>query len=232
MIYRRGQKVLVQGITGKQGTFWAARMMERGTEIVAGVNPKRAGDNHNGVPIFSSAVEAAKQTPCDVSVIFIPPTMAKDAIIDAINAGIPTIVVLTEHIPGHDVLDVDGEGRAAGLTRRAGDLLAVVAVGLAHDGDRALVGAAPGDCGVGRRTKGIATLWRTGSRAGVCGDCVAGVATTGDSAGPSGATRRDPGGADIRLAAGRQRRARLSDRPGGALRAFRRRSRWSMGIES
>ncbi len=111
MIYRRGQKVLVQGITGKQGTFWAARMMERGTEIVAGVNPKRAGDNHNGVPIFSSAVEAAKQTPCDVSVIFIPPTMAKDAIIDAINAGIPTIVVLTEHIPGHDVLDVFARAR-------------------------------------------------------------------------------------------------------------------------
>ena len=113
MIYRRGQKVLVQGITGKQGTFWAARMMERGTEIVAGVNPKRAGDSHNGVPIFSSAVEAAKQTPCDISVIFIPPTMAKDAIIDAIDAGIGTIVVLTEHIPGHDVLDIFARARGS-----------------------------------------------------------------------------------------------------------------------
>ena len=113
MIYRRGQKVLVQGITGKQGTFWAARMMERGTEIVAGVNPKRAGDSHNGVPIFSSAVEAAKQTPCDISVIFIPPTMARDAIIDAIDAGIGTIVVLTEHIPGHDVLDIFARARGS-----------------------------------------------------------------------------------------------------------------------
>ena len=113
MIYRRGQKVLVQGITGKQGTFWAARMMERGTEIVAGVNPKRAGDSHNGVPIFSSAVEAAKRTPCDISVIFIPPTMAKDAIIDAIDAGIGTIVVLTEHIPGHDVLDIFARARGS-----------------------------------------------------------------------------------------------------------------------
>lgn len=113
MIYRRGQKVLVQGITGKQGTFWAARMMEHGTEIVAGVNPKRAGDNHNGVPIFSSAVEAVKQTPCDISVIFIPPTMARDAIIDAINAGIGTIVVLTEHIPGHDVLDIFARARGS-----------------------------------------------------------------------------------------------------------------------
>jgi succinyl-CoA synthetase alpha subunit len=113
MIYRRGQKVLVQGITGKQGTFWAARMMERGTEIVAGVNPKRAGDSHIGVPIFSSAVEAAKQTPCDISVIFIPPTMARDAIIDAIDAGIGTIVVLTEHIPGHDVLDIFARARGS-----------------------------------------------------------------------------------------------------------------------
>ncbi|MGC2813212.1 MAG: succinate--CoA ligase subunit alpha [Bradyrhizobium sp.] len=113
MIYRRGQKVLVQGITGKQGTFWAARMMERGTDIVAGVNPKRAGDSHNGVPIFSSAVEAVKQTPCDISVIFIPPTMARDAIIDAINAGIGTIVVLTEHIPGHDVLEIFARARGS-----------------------------------------------------------------------------------------------------------------------
>jgi succinyl-CoA synthetase alpha subunit len=105
MIYRRGQKVLVQGITGKQGSFWAARMMELGTDVVAGVNPKRAGESHNGVPIFRSAVEASKHTPCDVSVIFIPPTMAKEAIIDAIDADIGTIVVLTEHIPSHDVLE-------------------------------------------------------------------------------------------------------------------------------
>src|SRR4051794_18843393 len=111
MIYRRGNKVLVQGITGKQGSFWAAKMMERGTDVVAGVNPKRAGETHIGVPIFSSAVEAVKQTPCDMSVIFIPPSMAKDAIIDAIDAGIGTIVLLTEHIPGHDVLEVFGRVR-------------------------------------------------------------------------------------------------------------------------
>lgn len=106
MIYRRGQKVLVQGITGKQGSFWAAKMMECGTDVVAGVNPKRAGESHLGVPLFSSAVEATKHAPCDISVIFIPPTMAKDAVIDAIDAGVGTIVVLTEHIPSHDVLEI------------------------------------------------------------------------------------------------------------------------------
>jgi succinyl-CoA synthetase alpha subunit len=113
MIYRRGQKVLVQGLTGKQGSFWAARMMEQGTDVVAGVNPKRAGDSHLGLPIFRSAVEAAKQTPCDVSVIFIPPAMARDAIVDAIDAGIGTIVLLTEHIPSHDVLEVFAHARGS-----------------------------------------------------------------------------------------------------------------------
>jgi len=113
MIYRRGQKVLVQGITGKQGSFWAAKMMECGTDVAAGVNPKRAGDSHIGVPLFGSAVEATRQTPCDISVIFIPPAMAKDAIIDAIDAGIGTIVVLTEHIPGHDVLEIFARARGS-----------------------------------------------------------------------------------------------------------------------
>ncbi|MEH2510356.1 succinyl-CoA synthetase alpha subunit [Nitrobacteraceae bacterium AZCC 1564] len=113
MIYRRGQKVLVQGITGKQGSFWAEKMMECGTEIVGGVNPKRAGETHLGIPIFGSAVEAAKQTRCDVSVIFIPPSMARDAIVDAIDAGIGTIVTLTEHIPSHDVLDIFAHARGS-----------------------------------------------------------------------------------------------------------------------
>lgn len=111
MIYRRGQKVLVQGITGKQGTFWTEKMKECGTDVVAGVNPKRAGENFLGVPVFRSAVEATRQIACDISVIFIPPTMAKEAIIDAIDAGIGTIVALTEHIPGHDVLDIFARAR-------------------------------------------------------------------------------------------------------------------------
>lgn len=113
MIYRRGQKVLVQGITGKQGSFWAAKMMECGTDIVAGVNPKGMVDSHLGVPVFRSATEAAKHTRCDISVIFIPPTMAKNAIIDAIDAGIGTIVTLTEHIPGHDVLEIFAHARTS-----------------------------------------------------------------------------------------------------------------------
>ncbi|RTL48960.1 MAG: succinate--CoA ligase subunit alpha [Bradyrhizobiaceae bacterium] len=106
MIYRRGQKVLVQGITGKQGTFWTEKMREMGTDVIGGVNPKRAGETYLGLPVYATAVEAAKHTPIDVSVIFIPPAMAKEAMIDAIDAGVGTIVALTEHIPGHDVLEI------------------------------------------------------------------------------------------------------------------------------
>jgi succinyl-CoA synthetase alpha subunit len=106
MIYRRGQQVLVQGITGKQGSFWAERMMETGTAVTAGVSPKRVGEQHLGLPLYASAKAATRAVNCDVSVIFIPPAMARDAIIDAIEAGVPTIVALTEHIPAHDLLDV------------------------------------------------------------------------------------------------------------------------------
>jgi len=80
--------------------------MEAGTTIAAGINPKRAGDRHLGLPVYASAKDAMRAGRYDVSVNFIPPTMARDAIIDAVEAGIPTIVALTEHIPAHDVLDI------------------------------------------------------------------------------------------------------------------------------
>lgn len=114
MIYRSGQRVLVQGITGKQGTFWASKMMEMGTTVVAGVNPKRSGETHLGLPVYGSAVEATKSTPCDVSVIFVPPMLARDAVVDAIDAGIGMVVVLTEHIPAQHVLETHARAKRAG----------------------------------------------------------------------------------------------------------------------
>ena len=106
MIIRGTDRVLVQGITGKQGTFWSERMMEYGTKIVGGVNPKKAGTEHIGVPVFATAVDAMKGIDggFDVSILFIPPMMAKDAAMDAIDAGAKGLVVLTEHIPVQDVM--------------------------------------------------------------------------------------------------------------------------------
>lgn len=104
IIFRKHHRVLVQGLTGKQGSFWAEKMMGQGTRIVAGVNPKRAGETHLGVPLFASAREAARAQPFDVAVMFIPPAAARDAALDAIDAGAGLLVVLTEHIPAHDVM--------------------------------------------------------------------------------------------------------------------------------
>ncbi|TXN21562.1 succinate--CoA ligase subunit alpha [Methylobacterium sp. WL9] len=106
MIYRKSARVLVQGITGKQGTFWTDKMMECGTQVVAGVNPKRAGETHLGVPVYATAKAAMAETPFDVAVMFIPPTMARDAALDAIEAGAKTVVILTEHIPARDVIAI------------------------------------------------------------------------------------------------------------------------------
>lgn len=104
IIFRKHHRVLVQGLTGKQGSFWAEKMMGQGTRIVAGVNPKRAGETHLGVPLFASAREAARTEPFDVAVMFIPPAAAREAALDAIDAGAGLLVVLTEHIPAHDVM--------------------------------------------------------------------------------------------------------------------------------
>lgn len=104
MIVRKTDRVVVLGITGKQGTFWTEKMIAYGTNVVAGINPKRAGETHVGVPIFASTAEAAKAVGADVAVGFIPPPMAKDAAVSAAEAGVKTLVVLTEHIPAQDVM--------------------------------------------------------------------------------------------------------------------------------
>lgn len=114
MILRKHHRVLVQGITGKQGTFWTEKMTACGTQVVAGVNPKRAGERHLGVPVFACARDAVAEAPCDVAVMFIPPALAKEAALDAIEAGIELLVILTEHIPGQDVLAVHAAARRRG----------------------------------------------------------------------------------------------------------------------
>ena len=104
MIVRRSNKVIVLGITGRQGTFWTEKMLAYGTQIVAGVNPKRAGERYCNVPIFGSTVEAVRETGGDVTVMFIPPATAREAAVSAIEAGTKLLVVLTEHIPAQDIM--------------------------------------------------------------------------------------------------------------------------------
>jgi succinyl-CoA synthetase alpha subunit len=106
MIVRKKDRVVVLGITGKQGTFWTEKMIGYGTNVVAGIHPKRAGETHAGVPVFATPADAARAVGADVAVMFIPPPMAKEAAIAAAEAGIKLLVVLTEHIPAQDVMAI------------------------------------------------------------------------------------------------------------------------------
>lgn len=104
MIVRDTDRVLVMGITGKQGTFWTERMQAYGTRVVGGTNPQKAGATHCNVPVYATARDAMKGGGFDVAILFIPPLMVKEAALDAIEAGAKGLVVLTEHIPVQDVM--------------------------------------------------------------------------------------------------------------------------------
>src|SRR5262249_45750952 len=104
MIVRANDRVLVMGITGKQGTFWTEHMQAYGTRVVAGTHPGKAGTLHCNVPVFATAQGAMAGSGFDVAVLFTPPLMVKEAAMDAIDAGARGLVVLTEHIPVHDVM--------------------------------------------------------------------------------------------------------------------------------
>jgi succinyl-CoA synthetase alpha subunit len=98
--------VLVQGITGRQGAFWTERMLDVGTNIVAGVTPGKGGREVHGVPVYDSCAEAAREHRVDASVLFAPPLAARDACLDALEAGARLLVLLTEHIPYQDTIAV------------------------------------------------------------------------------------------------------------------------------
>jgi succinyl-CoA synthetase alpha subunit len=115
MIVRAADRVLVMGITGKQGTFWTERMQAYGTRIVGGTHPGKAGTRHCGVPVFATAADAMRETGFDVAVLFIPPFLVKAAALDAIAAGAKGLVVLTEHIPVHDVMYFVAAARERGV---------------------------------------------------------------------------------------------------------------------
>jgi succinyl-CoA synthetase alpha subunit len=111
-------RVLVQGITGSEGTRHTRRMVAAGTNIVAGVTPGKGGQDVDGIPVFDSAAEAVKATGADTSVVFVPPRFAKAAVIEAIDAELALAVVLTEGIPVHDTAAFWAYAKAAGHTTR------------------------------------------------------------------------------------------------------------------
>jgi len=107
-------RVLVQGITGREGTFWTEQMLKSGTKIVAGVTPGKEGESVLGVPVYGSVRKAVREKGCEASVVFVPPAFSKDAVFEALDAGIKTFVILAEHVPVHDMLEMKTFGSEKG----------------------------------------------------------------------------------------------------------------------
>ena len=107
VLVNKSSKIIVQGFTGKEGTFHSSQMIDYGTNIVGGVTPKKGGITHLNLPVFNSVKEAVERTNADTSIIFVPPAFAANAIIEAADAGIKVIITITEGIPVKDMIIVN-----------------------------------------------------------------------------------------------------------------------------
>ena len=103
----KNSKIIVQGFTGKEGTFHSTQMIEYGTNIVGGVTPKKGGQKHLDLPVFNTVRDAIDETDANTSIIFVPPAFAANAIIEAVEAGIKVIIAITEGIPVKDMIRVN-----------------------------------------------------------------------------------------------------------------------------
>jgi len=138
VLVNKNSKIIVQGFTGSEGTFHAGQMIEYGTQVVGGVTPGKGGQSHLDKPVFNTVSEAVAATNADVSIIFVPPAFAADAIMEAADAGIGVIVCITEGIPTKDMIEVK-----AYLSTRTSRLVGPNCPGVMTAGE-AKVGIMPG----------------------------------------------------------------------------------------
>jgi succinyl-CoA synthetase alpha subunit len=131
-------RLIVQGITGHQGTFHTEKMLEFGTRVVGGVTPGKGGEKVGKVPVFGSCREAVEATGANASVVYVPARFAKDAVLEAVDAGIRDVVVITEHIPFHDAMTFVGYARLKGAR-----VLGPNCPGMANPAERCKIGILP-----------------------------------------------------------------------------------------
>ena len=116
IIIDKDEVILVQGITGKQGAFHTGQMLAYGAKVAAGVSPGKGGQEVQGVPVYNTVAEAMENHPISATILFIPAPGVKDAAFEAMTAGIQTLVIITEHVPLHDELDIMAYAERLGVT--------------------------------------------------------------------------------------------------------------------
>lgn len=131
-------KVVVQGATGNQGAFHTQQMLEFGTRIVAGVAPGREGQDVHGVPVYDTVEAAVEKHGANAAVQFVPAAFARDAAFEALDAGIPLVVILAEHVPLQDAMDINALARQRGAT-----IIGPNTYGLCSPGERCKLGLPP-----------------------------------------------------------------------------------------
>lgn len=141
-------RLLVQGITGHQGTFHTRAMLDFGTKVVAGVTPGKGGTKVEGVPVYDSCREAVGRKKANASIVFVPAPFAKDAAVEAIQAGVKLLVIITERIPFHDALDIMPYARSKGCAVIGPNCPGIVTPGEAKAGIMPNQIFRPGDVGV------------------------------------------------------------------------------------
>lgn len=136
-------RLIVQGITGKEGTFHMLQMRDYGTNVVGGVTPGKGGTTHEGVPVFNTVADAVRETGANASVIYVPPAFAADAIMEAADAGIPVVVCITEGIPVADMVKAKEYLNGAAIAGRPTRLIGPNCPGIISPG-KCKIGIMPG----------------------------------------------------------------------------------------
>lgn len=134
IILDENTRVLVQGITGKEGSFWTKHMIDYGTNVVAGVTPGKEGQTVAGVPVFHTVKRVTNTVEVDASLLFVPPRLAKDAVFEALDAGIKKVIVLCDGIPLQDTLQMRSAALIEGAMVIGGNASGIISMGKAMMG--------------------------------------------------------------------------------------------------